>query len=111
LLTSPDGAEIYEACSAAVVGWDGSRIICSPEDRPRVWSTAEMAIREHLPVQEAPIRLRAMPLLLVNAVKGTCGLDPKVGGDFPAQARQTIEEVLCSLTKRPGDARGVLPAS
>lgn len=99
LLASADGAEIYEACVAAVLGWDGRRIICAPGDRPRVWSTAEAAVREHLPVSEAPIlTASAAPLLLVNAVKGTCAVDLPGRGAFPAGVRREIEQLIESLT-------------
>jgi hypothetical protein len=106
LLTSPDGTEIYESCSAAVLGWDGSHVVCAPADRPRVWSTAEAAIREHFGalarVCEAPIPPRGMPLLLVNAVKGTCTVAAPGCGEFPASIRIEIEDLFGSLTRRPG---------
>ena len=99
LLTSPDGAEIYEACSAAVLGWDGERVVCVPGDRPRVWSTAEAAVRERLPVTEAPIPVRAtMPILLVNAVKGTCGMDAPGRDAFPVDVRSGLDHLFESLT-------------
>ena len=98
LLTSADGAEIYEACSAAVLGWDGERVVCVPGDRPRVWSTAEAAVREHLPVTEAPIPVRAtMPILLVNAVKGTCGMDAPGRDAFPVDVRSGLDHLFESL--------------
>jgi len=109
LLTSPDGSEIYEACRAAVVGWDGEGPVCVPRDRPRVWSTAETAIREHLPMREAPIVPGGMPILLVNAVKGTCELAgargpsaPMGARRFPPAIRQEIERLFAALTLRPG---------
>jgi hypothetical protein len=95
LLTSADGAEILEACSAAVVGWSGGLVV-APADRPRVWSTAEEAIREHLSPRAAPLRA-AMPLLLVNAVKGTCAVQ---GSAFPEAARREIEALFAALTRR-----------
>lgn len=102
LLTSPDGSEIWEACSAAVLGWDGEHLVVPPPDRPRVWSTAEAAVREHLPVVEAPLPLAsAMPLLLVNAVKGTCTPDLPGRDPFPSRVRQAIEELIASSTGRP----------
>lgn len=110
LLTPPDGSEIYEACRAAVVAWDGEGLVCVPADRPRVWSTAEAAIREHLRCREAPIAPGAWPLLLVNAVKGTCA--PGAAGQpnapaaaaspFPSAARAEIEALLAALARRPG---------
>ncbi len=99
LLTSPDGSEIWEACSAAVLGWDGTRLVIPPGDRPRVWSTAETAVREHLEAVEAPIPVvSALPLLLVNAVKGTC--QPRLPGrePFPPEVRARIERLFAFLT-------------
>ena len=98
LLTSADGAEIYEACFAAVLGWDGRRIVCVPGDRPRVWSTTEAAVREHLPVSEAPILASsATPLLLVNAVKGACAVGLTGRPAFPTGARKEIEHLFDRL--------------
>jgi hypothetical protein len=101
LLTSPDGREIYEACCAAVVGWDGERIVCVPRDRPRVWSTAEAAIRDHLPVREAALPTSSEVMLLVNAVKGTCTLAQPYSRAFPIEVRRTIEDLFARLAKRP----------
>jgi hypothetical protein len=106
LLTSADGREVLEACCAAVVGWDGERIVCAPSCRPRVWSTAEAAIRDHLPVREAPLSASSEALLLVNAVKGTCALANPFGRAFPLHVRQRIDELLVRLTKRPEQAWG-----
>lgn len=100
LLTSADGSEILEACCAAVVGWDGERIVCPPRDRPRVWSTAEAAIRDHLPVREAAIAASCDALLLVNAVKGTCALAEPRSRSFPPEIRQAIEALFARLTRR-----------
>ncbi|HPC83551.1 MAG TPA: chorismate-binding protein [Thermoanaerobaculaceae bacterium] len=107
LLTSPDRCEIWEACSAAVLGWDGAHLVVPPPDRPRVWSAAEAAVREHFPVVEAPLPLASsMPLLLVNAVKGTCAPELPGRAFFPADARDRVERLLESLTRgvpgRPG---------
>ncbi len=101
LLTSADGQEILESCSAAVVAWVGGFFVCVPRDRPRVWSTAEAAIRDHLEPREAAIPASSDALLLVNAVKGTCVLGGPHSRAFPAIARQQIEELLESLTWRP----------
>ena len=106
LLTSPDGTEIWEACVAAVVGWDGERLVLVPDDRPRVDSTAERAIAARLPVARAPILAAgAMPLLLVNAVKGTCTLAPQGRAPFPPAPLRAIEGVLAARTGRPAAPR------
>lgn len=90
LLTSADGREILESCSAAVLGWEGQGWICVPADRPRVWSTAEAAIRARVAVREAPLLVRdALPIVLVNAVKGVCRV---------ALARSAVpEEAIAAL--------------
>jgi hypothetical protein len=98
LLTTANGRQILEACVAAVVGWDGERIVCVPESRPRVWSCADQAIREHLKPREAPLRVDSTePLLLVNAVKGTCAVAAPGRQPFPAEARATIDRLLARL--------------
>jgi len=75
-----------------VLGWDGERLVCVPADRPRVWSTAEAAVREHLPVSEVPIAVdSAMPLLLVNAVRGSSAVDLPGRDAFPSRVRVEIE--------------------
>jgi len=99
LLTSADGRELFEACSAAVVSWDGAGLVCVPSDRPRVASTAEAALREHLAVREAPIPASSDALLLVNAVKGTCALEPARSRGFPAEVRREIEELFARLSR------------
>ena len=101
LLTSPNGREIYEACSASVIGWDGAQLVCVPSDRPRVWSTTEAAIREHLQVREGPIGVESMPILLVNAVKGTCAVAGPSSLSFPEKVRGDIEALLVTLTVWP----------
>ena len=102
LLTSANGKQIFEACVAAVIGWDGDRIVCVPDSRPRVWSCADQAIREHLDPREAPLRVDSHePLLLVNAVKGTCAVEVAGRSPFPAEARATVDHLLTSLTHVP----------
>jgi hypothetical protein len=102
LLTSADGTEFLEGCAAAVVGWDGHSLVVVPEDRPRVVSLAETAVRAHL----SPVCRRlpvddGMPLLLVNAVRPTC--QPHVPGrpPFPVAAREAVERVLVDLARDP----------
>lgn len=111
LLTTRDGAEILEACSAAVVGWDGDRFVHVPDDRPRVWSTAEATLRATLPFRSRPLRpAEDLPLVLVNAVRGTCAVDLPGRVPFPAEARRALEDTLRLSTGWPGAAparRGV----
>jgi hypothetical protein len=101
LLTSTDGSEIFESCVAAVLGWDGARFVCVPEDRPRVASVAEAAVRAALPFVRSPLRAGdRLPLILLNAVAGPCivgtGRPP-----VPAAAVLLLEQVLQRATRRP----------
>jgi hypothetical protein len=99
LLTSPDGAEIWESAHAAVIALDGDRVLVPPDDRPRVDSVALAALRERVETVVAPIVVSAgLPLVLLNAVKGLC---PLAVGD-PA-LRAAAEGVLLRLGERlPG---------
>jgi len=102
LLTDAGGTEILESCSAAVVGWDGTRFVCVPYDRPRVDSVAERALRAHLPFREAPLPVRdSTPLLLLNAVKGPCRIAAEGREPFPAEPYDAILNVFGALTRRP----------
>jgi hypothetical protein len=102
LLTDATGAEILEACVAAVIAWDGASLVVPPADRPRVASVAEAAIRTALPVREAPIAARGgWGLALVNAVAGICR--PATGPDrepFPEEVAARIEALLLSTARR-----------
>ncbi len=101
LLTSADGTEIYESCVAAVLGWDGARLVCVPDDRPRVASVSEAAVRAVLPWASAPLRTDdAMPLVLLNAAAGPCvvaaGRPP-----LPAAVRVSLQRLMDRFTRRP----------
>jgi hypothetical protein len=101
LLTSADGSEIHESCVAAVLGWDGTRFVCVPEDRPRVASVAEAAMRATLPFVRAPLRTDDhLPLILLNAVAGPCTVDAG-RAPAPADAVMLLGQVLQRLTRRP----------
>jgi hypothetical protein len=101
LLTSADGDEIYESCVAAVLGWDGTRFVGVPEDRPRVASVAEAAVRATLPFVRAPLRTDdRLPLVLLNAVAGPCTINtgrPPV----PTDVRALLSRLLERFTRRP----------
>jgi hypothetical protein len=100
LLTSPDGAEIWEACAAAVIGWDGWRFVLVPRDRPRVDPVAEAALREHLPFVERPLRVdEPLPLALLNAVRGICAISVPGRPAFPEEPRSRIKARLEALTE------------
>jgi hypothetical protein len=100
LLTSADGGEIYESCVAAVLGWDGTHFVGVPEDRPRVASVAEAAVRETLPFVRSPLRTAdRLPLILLNAVAGPCAVStgrPPV----PADAVMLLTQVMQRSTRR-----------
>lgn len=96
LLTSADGSEIYESCIAAVVGWDGTRFVLPPEDRPRVRSTSEAVLVASLEFRRAPIAVGGdLPLLLVNAVKGPCV--PAIPGR-PPPPREAVERLAAAFS-------------
>jgi hypothetical protein len=101
LLTTCDGDELLESCTAALLGWDGAAFVHPPDDRPRVWSTAEEAVRRHLPVRAAPLSSRgALPLLLVNAVAGPCPLALPDRPAVPAEPIARIHALFALLTVR-----------
>jgi hypothetical protein len=100
LLTSPDGAELWEACAAAVIGWDGRRFVLVPRDRPRVDPVAEAALREHLPFVERPLHVdEPLPLALLNAVRGICAIAVPGRPDFPEEPRRQVNALLETLTE------------
>lgn len=94
LLTDVSGAELFEGCVAALVVWDGSTLVLPPLDVPGVDSLAEGAIAATLPHRRAPIPATGdWPLLLVNAVFGTCA-PTTTRAPFPADLRQAIDALL-----------------
>jgi len=95
LLTSADGEEIYESCVAAVLAWDGARLLAAPPDRPAVDSTAIAALEREGMLTFAPLPLRsAMPLALVNAVAGLCLPRFEGRAAFPSDTRAAIESLF-----------------
>jgi hypothetical protein len=102
LLASRDGAELWEACVAAVVSWDGARLVLVPEDRPRVASVAEAAVRAGFPHAVAPIAAGGgAPLLLVNALKGTCTVAAPGRAPFPERVRAELDGLIAATARRP----------
>jgi hypothetical protein len=101
LLTTTDGSEILESCVAAVLGWDGTHFVGVPDDRPRVASVAETAVRATLPFVRSPLRTDDhLPLILINAVAGPCTVStgrPPV----PADAVMLLMQVMQRFTRRP----------
>lgn len=95
LLTSEDGREVYESCSAAVVAWNGSSLVLTPLESPGVKSLAEEALADALPHTRAVIaREGDWPLLLINAVGGTCAIDVPGRAAFPLDQREAVAAVL-----------------
>jgi hypothetical protein len=94
LLTDATGEELYEACVASVVAWDGQSLVLVPEDVPAVASVAEAELAAKCAVRRARILVKSdWPLLLINAV-ATC--EPNLAGraPFPADQRALIDRLL-----------------
>lgn len=88
LLTDETGEELYEADTAALVAWDGAALVLAPEDVPGVASVAEWAVAR-LPHRRARLLVSSgWPLLLINAVVGTCA--PAGWGEFPREVRALL---------------------
>ena len=101
LLTSPDGREVYEACSAAVVSWRDGQFILAPSDRPRVWSTTEAWLGEATSCTEAPILVEDdAPLALINAVAGICLVSVPRRKSMPELPREIIRSLLPITARR-----------
>ncbi|MFZ5444727.1 MAG: hypothetical protein ACOZQL_32335 [Myxococcota bacterium] len=93
LLTDASGDELLEADRAALVAWDGASLVLVPDEVPGVASVAEAEVLARLPHRRARILRRdGWPLLLINAVIGTCA--PAECGSFPADQRAALEAVL-----------------
>jgi hypothetical protein len=92
LLTDARDEELYEACRASIIAWDGSSLVVPPEDAPGVASVAEAEVLAHFPVRRARVLVADQwPLLLINAVVGTCSL---AGSDFPERLRADLDARL-----------------
>ena len=97
LLTDPLGEEIYEACVAGIVAWDGASLVLPPEDVPAVASVAERRIVTQLSPRRARVLVESdWPILLINAVVGTCKVKIAGRGSFPATVRAHLDVVLTS---------------
>lgn len=100
LLTSPDGAELYESCTASVLAWDGATLIAPPDDAPRIASVTEAFLLARHPHRRATIRRDAgWALVLVNAVAGVCvtALDAP---PFPTEVLSALRDTLAASTRR-----------
>lgn len=100
LLSDADGHELYESCAAAIVGWDGSRLVFPPESRPRVWSTAERFFARAFDHVRAPLLQNdTIPLLAINAVAGTCAFNAG-RAPFPADVRARLDRAFAQSAQR-----------
>jgi hypothetical protein len=95
LLTDAGHHELFESCSAAVVAWDGSSLVLVPQEVPAVASVAEQEIAAHCAHRRARIlKGDGWPLLLVNAVVGTCAVTMDGHHPFPVELRAVIHRLL-----------------
>ncbi len=99
LLVDAQG-RVLEACTAAVVGWDGTQLVAVPREAPRVISTSEEALLDAHPhrfawfTPDVPI-----PLLLVNAVSGV--VEPaRAGPVMDAAVKAQLAATLAATTER-----------
>lgn len=96
LLSSADGRALYESCSASLLAWDGGLVLVSAE-APGVASLAEDAVADALPHRRGVLSTAGVaPLLLINAVAGTCAISVPGRGVFPADVRARVQQVLTS---------------
>lgn len=95
LLTDAAGEELYEACVASLVAWDGATLVLPPEEVPAVASVAEAELAARLPFRRARLLVAAdWPLLLINAVAGTCAVNVPGRPPFPPEVRAGLDAVL-----------------
>ena len=95
LLTDPRGETLYESCRAALLAWNGEALVLPPEDAPAVRSVAEAAVLASFTVRHAALLVSSgWPLLLLNAVEGTCGITVEGRAPFPTGVRAQLDAVL-----------------
>jgi hypothetical protein len=101
LLTSAEGKEIYESCSAAVIAWDGKNILKVPRDRPGVKSTMLELLNVLPHIKEQPIlRASDYPIALINAVKCTCIVSMEGRKPFPDDQLERIRALYLASARR-----------
>jgi hypothetical protein len=101
MLTSADGNEMFESCSAAVIAWNGKNIIRVPDDRPAVRSTMEGLLKIIPGVIEEPIlKDSTYPIALVNALKCVCTLAVEGRDAFPVEQLDKIREFYLASSRR-----------
>lgn len=95
LLTDAAGEELYEACVASLVAWDGRSLVLPPEEVPAVASLAEAQVAAKLSPRRARVLVASdWPVLLINAVVGTCAVKMEGRAEFPADQRARLDLVL-----------------
>ena len=95
LLTDAGGVEIYESCVASVLAWDGASLVLAPESVPAVASVAEQEVAARFPHRRASILVKGdWPLLLINAVAGTCAVTVPGRVAFPLEVRARLDAAL-----------------
>lgn len=101
LLTDAAGAEVFEACVAAVLAWDGTSLVAVPDDTPRVASLAEACVLAAVPHRRAPIAVASTwPLVLVNAVAGVVEPAAPARARFPPEVRERLERAIAATARR-----------
>lgn len=95
LLTDASGVELYESCRASLLAWDGATLVLPREELPAVASVAEAEVLAKFPFRRAVLSVKSdWPLLLLNAVAGTCGITVEGRAPFPAEVRAKLDAVL-----------------
>ena len=95
LLTDSLGEELYESCVASLVAWDGASLVLALEEVPGVASVAEAEVAARLAPRRARLLVKSTwPLLLINAVAGTCAVAIPGRGGFPVDQRARLDAVL-----------------
>lgn len=100
LLTGTDGQVIYESSMAAVLAFDGYRLVMPPLDTPCVESLAAEAIARAHPPLRLNIRIDTpWPVALANAVAGVCVPVWPGKPTFPLE----LKVMLCELLERTAE--------
>ncbi|MBL8916956.1 MAG: hypothetical protein JNM17_40000 [Archangium sp.] len=95
LLTDVKGEELYESCRASLLAWDGTTLVLPDENVPAVASVTEAEVLAKFSFRRAVLPVKSeWPLLLLNAVLGTCGITVEGRAPFPADVRAKLDAVL-----------------
>ncbi len=97
LLTDARGDELYESCSASVLAWDGAVLVLPTDQAPAVASVAEAEVAGKFAHRRARVLVADQwPLLLINAVVGTCAVHVPGRPAFPPDVRARLDLVLAA---------------